>query len=362
MADKDIKIIQEQASGAPKESVVVPTANSTLGFDASKDPVAIPAVTQPEAEAGTSTELRSWSPERVKQSIVALTPEPDFPTPSNSLTLIADASDVVTGYGLTTIPEDWKSGQTTLKGLSIGQGVTSIGDYAFYNCSGFTGSLTIPNSVTSIGSDAFYSCSGFTGSLTIGNSVTTIGSDAFYSCSGFTGSLTIGNSVTTIGGNAFRSCSSFTGSLTIPNSVTLIGDYAFYSCSGFTGSLTIPNSVTSIGDNAFRSCSSFTGSLTIPNSVTSIGSSAFNSCSGFTGSLTIGSSVTTIGSNAFRDCSAITNVQCRVTKTIIDAATNAFLGSGITTINALAADGTWTAGAGQTIAGKSGITVIKDLV
>ena len=150
--------------------------------------------------------------------------------------------------------------------------------------------------------------------------------------------------------------------LLLGNSVTSIGNSAFNNCSGFTGSLTIPSSVTSIGNSAFQDCSGFTGTLTIPSSVTSIGDNAFDGCTGFTGSLTIPNSVTTIGSDAFNGCSAITNVQCRVTKTILDAATNAFLGSGITTINARTSDGTWTAGAGQTIAGKSGITVTKDLV
>ncbi|MDE6037075.1 MAG: Ig-like domain-containing protein, partial [Duncaniella sp.] len=103
----------------------------------------------------------------------------------------------------------------------------SIGDYAFNDCSGFTGSLTIGNSVVSIGDWAFTRCSGFTGSLTIPNSVTSIESGAFYGCSGLTGSLTIPNSVTSIGESAFCNCSGFTGSLTIGNSVTTIGNWAF---------------------------------------------------------------------------------------------------------------------------------------
>ena len=101
--------------------------------------------------------------------------------------------------------------------------MTSIGNYAFRDCSGLT-SVTIPNSVTSIGSSTFSGCSGLT-SVTIPNSVTSIGSDAFRGCSGLT-SVTIPNSVTSIGSSAFQNCSSLT-SVTIGNSVTSIGNYAF---------------------------------------------------------------------------------------------------------------------------------------
>ena len=181
--------------------------------------------------------------------------------------------------GTLTIPETVTYDGTTYS-------VTSIGDRAFYECSGFTGSLTIGNSVTSIGEKAFAGDwdkpKGFTGSLTIPNSVTSIGNYAFNYCSGFTGSLTIGNSVTSIGESAFDVCYGFTGSLIIPNSVTSIGKWAFTWCKGFTGSLTIGNSVTSIGRTAFFNCDGFTGSLIIPNSVTSIAQAAFAACSGFT--------------------------------------------------------------------------------
>ena len=89
--------------------------------------------------------------------------------------------------------------QTTV----IPNSVTSIGNYAFYDCDGLT-SVTIPNSVTSIGDNAFYGCYGLT-SVTIPNSVTSIGIYAFVYCSGLT-SVTIGNSVTSIGNNAFAYC------------------------------------------------------------------------------------------------------------------------------------------------------------
>ena len=135
--------------------------------------------------------------------------------------------------------------------------VTSIGDSAFYNCTGLT-SVTIPNSVTSIGESAFYNCTGLT-SVTIPNSVTSIGYMAFAGCTGLT-SVTIPNSVTSIGEGAFYFCTGLT-SVTIPNSVTSIGTYSFYGCSSMT-SITIPNGVTSIGSSAFYGCNALT-SVTI---------------------------------------------------------------------------------------------------
>ena len=76
-----------------------------------------------------------------------------------------------------TIPETVTYNGTTYS-------VTSIGDYAFKDCSSLT-SITLPNSVTSIGESAFNSCSALT-SITLPNSVTSIGGDAFYGCSALT--------------------------------------------------------------------------------------------------------------------------------------------------------------------------------
>ena len=195
--------------------------------------------------------------------------------------------------------------------------VTSIGDCAFYDCSGLT-SITIPYSVTSIGSNAFHGTAlhnnaangvfyvdrwicGYKGNKPTGNLVLAedsrgIAGSAFSNCTGLT-SVTIPNSVTNIGSQAFYNCSSLT-SVTIPNSVTNIGSQAFYNCSGLT-SLTIPNSVTSIGSSAFYGCSGLT-SVTIPNSVTSICDNAFGSCNKLE-SVTIGSGVLSIGSNVFKN-------------------------------------------------------------
>ena len=120
----------------------------------------------------------------------------------------------------------WYSNRSSIKTVVIGDSVTSIGWYEFYNCTGLT-SVTIPDSVTSIGDYAFSGCTGLT-SVTIGNSVTSIGYRAFFYCTGLT-SVTIPDSVTSIGGSAFENCTGLT-SVTIGNSVTSIGYYAFTNC------------------------------------------------------------------------------------------------------------------------------------
>ena len=179
------------------------------------------------------------------------------------------------GWGITTanIP-------ASVEYNSVAYSVTSIGDYAFCNCTGLT-SVTIPNSVTSIGHYAFSGCTGLT-SVTIPNSVTSIESCAFYGCSGLT-------------------------SVTIPNSVTSIGWGAFDGCTGLT-SVTIPNSVTSIEGGTFQYCSGLT-SVTIPNSVTSIGKWAFDGCSGLK-NVILGTSVKVLEKGAFNYCSSIESITC----------------------------------------------------
>ena len=82
--------------------------------------------------------------------------------------------------------------------------VTSIGERAFYNCSGLTG-VTIPDGVSYIGERAFYGCTSLT-RVTIPEGVTSIGNCAFHYCTNLT-SVTIPNSVTSIGSGAFSGCS-----------------------------------------------------------------------------------------------------------------------------------------------------------
>ena len=175
----------------------------------------------------------------------------------------------------------WLYGSKFTK-LTIGDNITKIGDYTFYDCSSLT-SVIIGNSVTSIGSSAFSDCSGLT-SVTIGNGVTSVGEWAFYKCSSLTafyGKLVSSdNRCLIINGTLKAFAPAGLTEYTIPDSVTSIGYYAFRNCSKLT-SITIPDSVTSIGEGAFGGCSGLT-SITIPDSVTSIGNSVFSACNSLT--------------------------------------------------------------------------------
>jgi len=89
-----------------------------------------------------------------------------------------------------------------VKDMVILDGVTSIGDYAFWGCSGLT-SVIIPNSVTSIGKTAFYGCSGLT-SVTIGSGVTRIYGSAFANCSELTNVYCYAEKVPSTESDAFQ--------------------------------------------------------------------------------------------------------------------------------------------------------------
>ncbi len=251
--------------------------------------------------------------------------------------MIMDSAELVIPESVTSIGDyafDHCSGFTS---LTLGSNVKTIGTSAFFYCSGLTGELIIPDGVTSIGNSAFSACSGLTGRLKIPDGVTSIGDYAFFDCVGFA-SLTLGSNVETIGLSVFSECTSLTGELIIPTSVTSIGENAFgetqfdsisvsednavfndYDINILVDTTTgvliagckasviskIPDNVIRIGNSAFEGCTALTGDLVIPASVTSIGDNAFDHCSGFT-SLTLGSGVEIIGWSAFSSCTGLT--------------------------------------------------------
>ena len=161
----------------------------------------------------------------------------------------------------------------SLKGLAIGEHVTSCSDYCFYGC-GSLETVVLPIGVV-LGTNCFKTCYALT-YITIPNSVTTISDNAFSGCNSLT-HITIPNSVTTIGSNAFSDCLSLTH-ITIPNSVTTISYRAFTNCRTMF-LIIIPNGVSSLGSSCISACFGLPA-IIIPSTVTSIDTGAFDGVRG----------------------------------------------------------------------------------
>lgn len=233
----------------------------------------------------------------------------------------------------------------------ISEGAESIGEYAFFECTGLK-NVTIPSTVKTINEGAFYKCSGLTSpqpeksddeivdSITIPYGVTSIGDEVFAHCTGLK-KVTIPGSVKSIGERAFSDCHISTEEsedgterglekVVIENGTETIGKEAFNGCKKLND-IILPNSVTSIGENAFQ----YTGlyyewfdgnedvlyinnhlisvyqgtanECNIKSGTKTIADSAFFACGSLPG-ITIPDSVTSIGNRAFKDCNSLKSI------------------------------------------------------
>ena len=230
----------------------------------------------------------------------------------------------------------WQSLSNTIVSVYIGEGVTSIGDNAFYGCTEI-GDIILPDSLTTIGTKAFESCIGLH-TINLPKNLISIGNEAFRYCSGLK-VVFIPTSLTTIGEGAFNGCFALTdflvsndnpifrsidgvlfntegtilicypqgrnGGYIIPDGVTTVSSYAFYSCMELN-SIVFPDSIVSIEKMAFQSCSGLS-TVTLRNGLKKIGEKAFCYCTGLR-EITFPDSVDIISDEAFRGCSSLNNV------------------------------------------------------
>ena len=136
-----------------------------------------------------------------------------------------------------------------IKSVVIENGVTSIGNHAFKDCSNLT-KVTVPGSVESIGTGAFYDCTALT-DVSIANGVKSIGDHAFKGCNKLV-SITLPDSVEQLGIYAFRYCTKLKTAV-LSKGMTQIGERTFSYCYDLER-VTIPKGVTKIGDNVFDYC------------------------------------------------------------------------------------------------------------
>lgn len=224
---------------------------------------------------------------------------------------------------VTAIAKEGFGGCFSLEGITIPEGMKSIGDDAFNGCrslkrvvwnaidctgkSIFSGKtalddLTIGDKVQTIPSSAFSGCTALK-KLILGKNVREIESSAFSYCTSLS-SVTFSDSLQSIGMRAFGNCSALT-SVSIGNSVQEIYDCAFEKCSALKN-VTIGNGVKEIGWGAFENCSVL-ASVTMGNSIQKIGYDAFKNCKSLA-KITIPASVTKIGEEAFYGCEALKSV------------------------------------------------------
>ena len=240
----------------------------------------------------------------------------------------------------------WIAQKEKITAVTIENGVTYVGAYAFDHCKKLT-QITIHAQLDSIGKGAFRDCEGLT-SIEIPKTVTSIGASAFSRCKGLS-NIEIPETVVSIGGAAFNGCTGLT-SIKIPATVTSIKEYTFNECSnlknveipqgvvsigecafsecGILESIEIPQNVTSIGEYAFFGCKTLT-SIKIPAEVTSISKGILSGCSKLEDVEILGA-VTSIGDNAFMSCGKLTDI--KIPDTVTSIGKNAFYMSGLTSI------------------------------
>lgn len=148
------------------------------------------------------------------------------------------------------LDQPWNAFKTQIETVTIGDGVSSVGKFAFTNCAKLA-TVTLPDGLKTIGKNAFGGCEKLA-------------------------SITLREGLQTIGEGAFTGCFALSD-LTIPKSVETIGEYAFYQCGSLTN-VTLPEGLKTIGEQAFAYCVAL-ASISIPNGVTAIGNFAFQQCS-----------------------------------------------------------------------------------
>ena len=147
-----------------------------------------------------------------------------FETATGTLTI--QGTGEMKNYNFTLTP--WRSYRSDILVVIIKDGVTSIGNYAFFDCSALS-FVSIPNSVTSIGANAFLGCTSLT-AVEISDNVTSIGNSAFRDCTGLT-SVTIGSGVKKIGNYAF-SCGINLSSINVNMNIPIEIDESVFEYTG----------------------------------------------------------------------------------------------------------------------------------
>ena len=293
-----------QEAAAPELSVESPA--ETPAEEPAEEPAETPAEPPVEEPAAEET---VQEPEEAAPALD--TPEEDVVLDllastqcGTNLTWTLDASGVLTVSGIgdmydyTYDTQPWCSDRASIKKIVVEEGVTSVGDYAFYHCYNAT-EIDLPASLTAIGHEAFYNCTAVK-EIDIPGTITDWENNSFGYCPSLT-SFSLAGCETAVPDGAFANCSKL-NTVTLPEGVTGIGHNAFNNCSALAG-IRIPRNVAGIGSSAFRDCAALTD-IVIPDACTSIGYNAFDGCAALE-TVDLGEGVASIDNYAFRNCAKL---------------------------------------------------------
>lgn len=204
-------------------------------------------------------------------SVHAATPRSGSCGTNAKFVLSSDGTLTISGTGSIS-SRPWYDEKYTneIKKIVINNGITEIGDNAFYLCEEAT-SISIPSSITSIKRYAISVCTKLT-SISVPDSVTNIEQGAFYRNRAMT-FIKLPNRLNVLNKNIFFECDSLTD-VTIPSGVTRIEENAFYKCISLRN-VNIPSGVTYIGHGAFWG--SGIESIAIPSGAT-FSENVFSQC------------------------------------------------------------------------------------
>ena len=217
----------------------------------------------------------------------------------------------------------WEEWDVEITKIVVSDGVTYIGNQAFFNLTKVT-DVVLPDTLVATGTQCFGTCESLT-EIVLPDSLKELGGSAFSTC-GKLQKVILPDGLEKIGFGAFASCTSLK-EIELPEGLLELGGSAFSQCSSLV-KIRIPDQIKVLEDNLFDGCTSLKEvefaddlerigvrcfaktaiqSITIPNTVTTIDYDAFSG-SALT-KVTVPDSVTTMGNLVFSDCTKLEKVK-----------------------------------------------------
>ena len=210
--------------------------------------------------------------------------------------------------GAVDVPRDMFGKCTELKKVTLKNGVRSIGEDAFRDCSSLESVIFENTVLEKISDGAFWGCSALS-SIALPDSVTEIERNAFFE----TGlrNIQLPEKLTLIGGGAFCNCKNLK-QVQLPPQLKELGEGAFFNCENLA-QIQLPAQLNKLGGDAFRDCTSL-DKIDIPAGLKQIESATF--CNTGLTSVTLHEGLTKIEDWAFHDCLKLKKI--RIPKSVTD--------------------------------------------